>query len=962
MALLYPQTYFEPGTYMQVTGSKSNVPEDEIMLPVVIGQGSRFIRLSEKIVRGYVYQEPVKVSVLYPNNFTTKYPFVKDKKKIVVYKESTIVSPKYWEIVDEQTIQVLDYTPDSDYFVDYQSSLDVVDDKVNLDLVRFESVGNSYSSSEYTEFKNFYLKYLLDNVTLNKEKSDVLSFPEAYTSDYDYPIISDYSLNDLIDIVATKVEEDILNVVGKVVRLDLNHDGSVKFIWLKLTANDSYTTILEIVNDGNYYSWNGLDFKLVGSAFKAELVTESGLVLRKDEDPTTFTFKALPSKILIAGPARTITAKILDKGELLYNKSLENIETTELQGNYFLTILDESSNVSKHYTLKVITLLEDEGNLNLVIQVDNGNDKMLFYAPAIVEEGNIHLKEDYSFVTEDGIKIDLFPMVQFGMQTEYGEFISDEQSRLLFAETSGKVTFNIGHTILEFDYVCDNQSTPTNLLVTDTYSNKNSTLQIVDDGYYLYDGIKAKINLDLVEKDDIVQFDVDKEQFISWNLTEDKEEVFTSTIVDYSGTLNGKFATIYVKLSSVPIDGVEVECDEIFDHDLIIKDGSAFVVFTRNTLPYTPKHPITISYRTRVSQPKVGATYYVVATCVRPDSMYNTLIDVTSVDEGRELIGPFETSNDLYLANEIAWREFTQGDKYAYLQIKDSDGDGVITKHDVEVALQSLAKFKRGTDLVLLNQFDYIGLMVNFGIEQNDPFQVNENKIWVGFPRNTPIEDKITFSSNFEPLSFADFRVLVGNDEATLSVDTIPITKKVDGSFIAWDFVCKRRTSTTEFASSLVRSELVAFDDIATFDISGMRQLGANNIAYITKEAGSYLILEDLTNSGNIEQVIDQQIFVSRMVRMKMKPLVGTTFDTTSQAIYAIKSSLICILKELIKDGYISPYLDANGKQREIEPALDVFVKQVENNKTQYQFGFGFYTKKGIKHLFGSYIIDRSWN
>ena len=147
-SLLYPNKYVETGTFIKHSGSSSTETK-EFMLPLVIGRGSKYLKQSETLRRGYVYQEQVSVSELYPNIFHTKYPFFKDKKLIQLWIDNQKISKEEWDIVDEQTIQLKQFTPNVSYFVDYQSSSTEVKDRFDLDVVLFESVSDQVSEEYY---------------------------------------------------------------------------------------------------------------------------------------------------------------------------------------------------------------------------------------------------------------------------------------------------------------------------------------------------------------------------------------------------------------------------------------------------------------------------------------------------------------------------------------------------------------------------------------------------------------------------------------------------------------------------------------------------------------------------------------------------------------------------------------------------------------------------------------------
>lgn len=952
-SLLYPNKYVETGTFIK--HSESSTSENkEFMLPLVIGRGSKYLKQSETLRRGYIYQEQVSVSELYPNIFNTKYPFIKDKKLIQLWIDSQKISKEEWDIVDEYTIQLKQFTPNVSYFIDYQSSSNEVKDRFNLDVVIFESVGNTNGAQHYTEYEDFYLEYYLNNLKLNKESSDVLSFYDSYTSEYDYPIIQDYKGISSLEIIPTDIGNNILDISGIISRIEYDQYDKLSFIWLELESEGS-KRILKINNDNKYYESFGLSFKIVNDDFHSTFKTKNGSVIEGDDYSDEISFKVIPAKTLIKGPARSITLNVAKKGNVEVTKQIQNVET-EFKGVFNFIIREDSKNTSVSYTLSIDSFIIDGLQYNVVLSLFNGSYYEYYIIPVEIVSGKIYFVDDVVLTSDEGVDIYIYKRPSLVLATETDKGLKDEQGRIFIINNSGEVPFTTTNDkLVSFDYVCTTEGTSTVIYVTDTYSNKNEKVEILDfDNYYCFDSIFAKVYYDKIEEGDLIQFDIDKHPYISWNLTKDYEDSFTEVLVDYSGSISGQFSSKYVQLSSVPIDDIELISEEKFDYELIIKDNEAFVLTYYNGIPYSPRYSFSIKYRAKTKQPKVGSTYYVTATCIRPDSMYNTLIEVNSLQEGIDLIGPFDRFNDLYVANEIAWRELSPNNKYAYVQIKDSDNDGIITRSDVATAIDCLSKFKKATDIVMLNRFEDTDLLVDYNIAQNDPFQSNENKIWIGFPRNYSIEEMADYSNSILDMPFSDFRLMIANNQGDVNIDSIPITYRVDGSFIAWGMACNRRSESTEYASSLVKNALSSIDSMKTFSIDECRILGSNNISYIIKENDNYRIAEDLMSSGNIEQIIDQQIYASRYMRIKLDEIVGYTFDTPSIAIQTIQSKILSNLKQMISDGVISKYLTEDGVARDIDPSLDITVKKVEGNKTQYLFGFGFYTKKGIKHLFGT--------
>ena len=145
-------------------------------------------------------------------------------------------------------------------------------------------------------------------------------------------------------------------------------------------------------------------------------------------------------------------------------------------------------------------------------------------------------------------------------------------------------------------------------------------------------------------------------------------------------------------------------------------------------------------------------------------------------------------------------------------------------------------------------------------------------------------------------------------------------------------------------------------------------KLGAAQIVYFSKIGeGSYRIEEDFTVDTyafefTIEQITSQRLTAVRSIRSYVdESLVGVTPDTPQAGINLITEYLVRGLNKLIANGTISNYLDDDGNKRPIDPAKDIFVQQVKDNPTQYQFGFGFFTKKVMKQFFGIYVVDKTF-
>lgn len=507
------------------------------------------------------------------------------------------------------------------------------------------------------------------------------------------------------------------------------------------------------------------------------------------------------------------------------------------------------------------------------------------------------------------------------------------------------------------------------------------TVQSEGDRIVLPGNIILKINTTLVANAKY-SFELTNTNTIDWNLTLKASQLFRADSVyrDVNGSKTGNVGAYYVILNGVPLD---TPTSEAVDVELVTGTPYVMVSYPAGS-PNEGRKPqnFSISYEYAGNEPNPGDTYYLTTKHIRPDNMFNRVIFISSRAEGEVLLAPSTSKNDLYIANEIAWDEIgtRTGYQIAYIQIKDSDDDGVLSSADVQAAIDALATSKKTTDFCLLGNFEYLNKLLAANEAGNDPFECHENEVWVGAPVGTEVGDineegsliyiaqsSLKVHGNENPAHGT--RIMVGSTEATKKITlegNIEQSIKLDGSFVAWGLSCHR--SRMKPADSIMREVLTAFDSMQVYDDVDDIKLGQNQIVYFSKVAdGMYRVEEDFTTDKysfefSIEQITSQRLQVVRDLRNFMtESLVGYTPDTPQTGIQTITSFLVTGLNQKISDGVISQYLDDKGLPRPLDPAKDIFVTNVKNNPTQYQFGYGFYTKKVMKVLFGSYVVDKNF-
>ena len=945
--LLYPNEYVIPGVYSQNISSETPTL-NTIQLPVVIGRGSRYIEDQQVISRGFVFNEAVNVSNIYPNVFKTKFPILKDVKSIAVFKDEIKLPSDFWSLVDSFNIQLKEYDPSSHYSISYQSTSKEVDDKIDLDIVSFNSVGSSYASSNFEEFKNFYMKYTFSDIKKNNELNpSTIDFAPEYNNTHDYSELKNVESTFNIELIPESVPYNF-KFDGFVSRVDYR-DSRLMFIWIEFDYyfNGKKKHGFIKVSKNEYSTWNGIKFKLLSDDVIGKITTRNRIRIDTSDSPSTLSFNAFAPVKMVSGQNRTVTVNVMYRGNYEREYSIENVETAYDSCSYQINIPNPpSKNCHVNLATDDAYYVDSTLYLTFVLNDSFGNTEYK-EARCVFNEGNISLAEDVELTLPNGISVYLYSNDPAASMTDDEDILTDDEG-ISFVGDSEESSFKISKKVVSFDYVTKPSFMPSVIDVTSTSSSATIRKEIDDPEEFIdLDGVYAKLH-GYFEEGDVIQFNITQSGYISWNLTESVSESNCSVLTDYSGAMFGEYCAKYIQLKNEYVTGMQVKSEDIFDYQIKTIEGISYLIITKNGIPYEPISQVSLSYRSYTEQPIVGKTYYVNALCNRPDSLYNTLIEVCSLEEGRNLLGPFSSLNDLYIANEIAWREFDKPYHYAYVQVKDSDNDGVLSEDDIRVAFESLKKVKKGTDIVLLGNQQFINYLIEYNESQNNPFEKNENKIWLS---TTDTEFVYSLSTREYP----HLKNVIANRLARLKMIAFDneVTINVTGSFIAWAFACVR--NGIQESDTILRKPLKSFSYIEVYEDDINKHYGSNGMMFVISDS-NYLIGEDCALKST-EQVANQQIISTKYISNKLdSDLIGSTFDSVSDSISAIQSKLIITLNDMINNGYISKYLDDNGNKRSIDASKDIFVKSI--SASSYQFGYGFYTKKGIKHLFGSYIMD----
>lgn len=467
---------------------------------------------------------------------------------------------------------------------------------------------------------------------------------------------------------------------------------------------------------------------------------------------------------------------------------------------------------------------------------------------------------------------------------------------------------------------------------------------------------------------------VTSEDTFDWSLTRKTEEIRETTafLVDTIGTVTGTAGTKYIILDNVYTAG-SVEVTKVSDSSAVSYaeiTNTRFVAFISD-----PAEAVRIKYEYRGEEPSPGQLYYLTATYLRPTSLYNNPTQILDIDDGRRFLAPAASDNHLYIMNDIAFEQGIQGAYYT--QAFDADGDGIITRTDIQAALEAHNGLSRATDLCLLASSEALPDALQSNELGNDPFEKREQMFWYGAPIGTPIGNIDTPNTlvylakrtlQTSPTSAAlGTRVLVAPTRCTRTIvlpNKLSQVVDLDGSFVA-GATSALVNSFADPATTILRRSMKSFDSIQTYSEPENLVLGAASIVYMSDQGSSvYRYEEDITvhDLDEIFQLISatvQKHFVVRVVRNNLDAgLIGVVTPSAQAAIALIASTLGTILIGLRSRGLIADYQDTDGNVRDFDPNADVVVTRDTTSLTSFNFLFAFWIRTPIKRLFGLYAVN----
>lgn len=475
-------------------------------------------------------------------------------------------------------------------------------------------------------------------------------------------------------------------------------------------------------------------------------------------------------------------------------------------------------------------------------------------------------------------------------------------------------------------------------------------------------------------------------EIIYWDLNTKVSESFTADdiLVDRSGSVTGTIGALYISLESTPVgkpkiteNGVLlIETTSTLPGDYVVKSGNQIWLTATSTSEITGT--IVVNYVSVGSEPTLGSTYYISGNYLRPASKFNTLLTYSTYEEARDALAPMTADNHLAIMNQLAWAQAYTPIQVGFIQVQDSDDDGVISTDDVTNALTAAASVSGITEVTAIGLSSFLNKFMAYDEAGQDPFEKREHIAWYGFPIGTEIGDSATENTlvyyaqntlkSYGSALTHGRRVMVGHTKATATItlyDGTDTKVTLDGSFIngaasaLW--AARPNNSTT-----LLEKNLLGFDTIDTYSDKENDLLGGASIIWLKPNGtGVYQFMEDVTidNSDSTFQSLlatGTKLDAERVVRREMNSgLVGVVADTPAAGVALVRTKLVTILSGLVSKGLIAPYQTADGSPRAIS-ADDILVYEDSTDPTLYNFFYVIYSRTVIKRLYGMYSVNKN--
>jgi len=320
--------------------------------------------------------------------------------------------------------------------------------------------------------------------------------------------------------------------------------------------------------------------------------------------------------------------------------------------------------------------------------------------------------------------------------------------------------------------------------------------------------------------------------------TFEETESFSKTQVlqDFTGTKTGTIGNFYVRLQFVPTSLTSVETlpsgEDLLasPSDVAIVAGTKFVdLGSSNPFTTVPADSsLKVVYDHVGTKPAVGSTYFVSYKLEKDDSFYNVPRQTLSEEQLLSEVGAVTSSNQLAIAGQIAYQNGAS--QVWYVQIKDSDADGIYTPDDYLAGIVATETKVEITDVIPLSTHPEVRAELVVSTARASSLEVQHPRLgWFGAPTDTAIgdlstENTLIYMSRNElsvtPDSSALGRlILVGNTFAKRRI-ALPSGQRVlltlETPFINTALATVQNEFTTP-ADTLLRKPIVGFTEIQDY-------------------------------------------------------------------------------------------------------------------------------------------------
>lgn len=977
-------TYQPSGTYIgEALGTASAVPNDVRVLALV-GKGSRYKHVNNDVlVRGFIPNEQLTFVLATSGEFidnwvaTLSHPSNGKSASATLVAEdtwgtSTNVLSDYWRFNSDFTqivVEAAAFDSNSTYYFSYQSASKNYGDALPTDdLRKIAAIGNGPNQNDYKRNVDYYFDTVLSEPTPAVDANNAVIHQTKATARFS-------------SVTLSRPAGPVLTLTNPMATY------SRKYV---LTATDT----------SGGFTWLSTPISTGLAAFPKSLVpkpitlTLGGPAVEISENDISFDV-AIASGSVTIGDTYTF---------FVFGPSLFEVVSSLGNTNQFSQATAVVHAGTGTGTIAVDPkLFSGLQNVEFLLHVDAVTSGSVTFSYATGGD-NITVSNTISITDAQAHSLALGVKIQLSTATFVGAFVQGDsyKFRVLAPRTFStalddrKTTFTVGTvgSIADKGYLSI-------AYTSDTYEGGWGSVEATAGNNYTFSlpgGLKISArNTNEIASTPSVQenshdigdkwtVDFASNDRVFWNLDRRIDETLTSAnvLLDRNGSVTGAAGTFYVVLKhdvrdyestiTVALNGSVIANPSGWDlvgTDIIVLKGVVAAADVTSLL---------VSYTYAGAEPALGSSYYVTGDYLRPASEFNVPQLFYSKKTAMAFVAPYTVDNNLAIALDIIYKQDYTPQAVAITMVRDSDDDGVLNSRDIAAALEGCAGVGYIKDFVPVGLSQFLSQFLAYNVAANDPFAKREQFLYYGAAIGTPvgselIPDSLVFTSvktlqvTGGTLAGAHgTRIMVAPTSAKVTVvldDGTTAKPTVDGSFVAAALaalVCGQPNNST----SMLKQKIKGFTAIQTYNDTVNRVLGAANVIWFTDQGSSvFQVEEDVTvdtYANHYHEILAMRMKqeATRYVRKNMDAsLIGYVPDTVSAGISFITITLLKLLGNLVANGTLAPYQDADGNPRDVNGSdISVFVD--DEDSELYHFTYTIYTRSTIKRLYGLYSVNEN--